>query len=203
MHKLKKALLPLVLAIAMLVMAVSAGAANSPTGRKVNKISSLSTTSYTYNKEYKKPSPTVLDENGNPIDKQYLSVKYTENIKAGTATITVTGKNPYAGSESMTFTIKRAKAYALVNGKTKVTLAKGKSANFGLYLAKGNGEYTESKGPKVLSVKSSSKNITVTKAGKITVKKGAKKGTYKITVSISGTGRNYAAVTRTITVVVK
>lgn len=203
MHKLKKALLPLVLAIAMLVMSVSAGAANSPTGKPVGKIGSLSTSSYTYNGESKKPSVTVYDENGDPVPSEYLTVTYSNNKKAGTATVTVTAKAPYTGSASKTYTIKRAKAYALVNGKSKVTIKKGKSASFNLFLYKGNGEYTESNGPKVTAVKSSSKNITVSKDGTITVKKKAKKGTYKVTVTISGTGNNYAAVTRTITVVVK
>ena len=53
-----------------------------------------------------------------------------------------------------------------------------------------------------MTYKSSSKKVTVTSKGKVTVKKGTKKGTYKITVIAAKTA-NYKSVKKTITIKVK
>ncbi len=50
----------------------------------------------------------VKDKSGNVVDPKYYDVTYTDNKKAGTATITVTGKAPYKGSVSANFTITNA-----------------------------------------------------------------------------------------------
>ena len=68
----------------------------------------LSPTSYTYNGSAKKPTVTV--KNGSTALKSGTdyTVVYKNNINAGTATITVTGKGNYIGTNSKTFTIKKA-----------------------------------------------------------------------------------------------
>jgi len=49
--------------------------------------------------------------------------------------------------------------------------------------------------------KSGNKKITVSKAGKVTVKKGLKKGTYKVKVNVTAAGdANHNAVTKLATV---
>lgn len=53
-----------------------------------------------------------------------------------------------------------------------------------------------------LTYKSNNKNVTVTKAGKVTVKKGTKKGTYKITVTAAATDA-YKTAKKVVKVVVK
>ena len=51
---------------------------------------------------------------------------------------------------------------------------------------------------------SGNKKITVSKAGKITVKKGLKKGTYKVKIKVSAAGNNeYNAAVKTVTVKIK
>ena len=73
-------------------------------------------------------------------------------------------------------TVKRAKALAVRNAQGAVTYKK----------TKGN------------------KKITVAKNGKITVKKGLKKGTYKIKVKVTAAGNsNYNKATKTVTVTVR
>ena len=47
----------------------------------------------------------VEDKSGNVVDPRYYTVSFTNNRSAGEATITVTGKAPYTGSTSATFTI--------------------------------------------------------------------------------------------------
>ena len=60
------------------------------------------------------------------------------------------------------------------------------------------------KGNKVKSVsyKSSNKAVKVTKKGKVTVAKNAKRGTYKVTVTVAG-NKNYNKAVKTIKVTVK
>lgn len=53
-----------------------------------------------------------------------------------------------------------------------------------------------------VSFSSSNKKVTVSKAGKVTVKKGTKKGTYKVTVKVAKNG-GFKAVTKTVTITVK
>jgi len=50
----------------------------------------------------------VKDKSGNVVDPKYYDVTFADNKKAGTATITVTGKAPYKGSVSANFTITNA-----------------------------------------------------------------------------------------------
>ena len=60
---------------------------------------------------------------------------------------------------------------------------------------------TAAKSGSVKSYKSSSKYVTVSKSGKVTVKKRAKKGTYKVAVTV--THKNYKTVVKYITVRVR
>ena len=52
--------------------------------------------------------------------------------------------------------------------------------------------------------KSGNKKIIVSKAGKVTVKKGLKKGTYKVKVNVTAAGdANHNAVTKLATVIIR
>lgn len=64
----------------------------------------------TYDGSAKTPSVTVKDENGTVLTKDTdYTLTYQNNTNAGTATVTVTGKGNYAGSQVLTFPIDRAK----------------------------------------------------------------------------------------------
>ncbi len=68
---------------------------------------SLSTSSYTYDGGTKKPAVTV--KNGETVlDSEDYTVEYSDNVNAGTATVTVTGKGNYTGTASVNFTIEKA-----------------------------------------------------------------------------------------------
>lgn len=62
--------------------------------------------SYTYDGTAKTPSVTVTLL-GETVSSQYYDVTYSNNINAGTATITVTGKDGYEGTATGTFTISK------------------------------------------------------------------------------------------------
>ena len=77
-----------------------------------------------------------------------------------------------------------------VNGNKKTIIKKSKA--FKIKNAKGTVTFKKAKG---------NKKITVAKNGKITVKKGLKKGTYKVKIKVTAAGNSrYKAATKTVTV---
>ena len=108
------------------------------------------------------------------------------------------GTHPYkAFGKDMTYTITKA------SGNTITTAVSSKSYSY-KKLKKRSYSFTikakASKGGSV-TYKSSSKYVTVSKSGKVTVKKRAKKGTYKVAVTV--TNKNYKTVVKYITVRVR
>lgn len=91
------------------------------------KAVSLSSSSYTYDGSAKKPGVTVTDANGAKIASSNYSVAYSNNVKKGTATVTVTFKGNYSGTVKKAFKINPAKVSNVklsstsytYNGKTK------------------------------------------------------------------------------------
>ena len=61
----------------------------------------------TYNTKAQTPAVTVANS-GRILTADDYDVKYTDNINAGTATVTVTGKGNFTGTASKTFTINKA-----------------------------------------------------------------------------------------------
>ena len=73
--------------------------ANDASGFSINAIAAV-----TYNGAAQEPVP-VVKEGDNTLSSTYYSVAYLNNINAGTAVVTVTGKNGYTFVKSQTFTI--------------------------------------------------------------------------------------------------
>lgn len=67
----------------------------------------LSQTSYTYSAVAKTPSATIMFGKIKLVKNKDFTVKYKNNVKAGTATITITGKGNYTGVIKKTYTIKQ------------------------------------------------------------------------------------------------
>ena len=96
-------------------------------------------------------------------------------------------------AQPMTVKAKAPSVKASKLGKKKQTITKGKAFT----IKKAQGEISFKK-------RSGSKNLSISKAGKITVKKGTKKGTYKIKVIVTASGNDkYEAGSKTVTVKVK
>ncbi|MCC8029120.1 MAG: Ig-like domain-containing protein [Lachnospiraceae bacterium] len=70
---------------------------------------SLSSTNYTYDGSSKTPSVTVADDGTLLTEGTQYTVTYSNNINAGTATVTVEGTGNYTGTVTTTFTISKAK----------------------------------------------------------------------------------------------
>ena len=130
------------------------------------------------------------------------TIKYSNNVNAGTATVTAAGKGNYTGSISKKFRIYKATNPLKVKGKTatvKRSKVKKKSQKLKrtsviktVKKGKGTVTYTKVKGNKKITI--------AKKTGKVTVKKGLKKGKYSVKVKVKAKGtKNYKSRTRTIT----
>lgn len=162
----------------------------------VGKVS-LAYTKTTYTGKEKKPKVTVCDKNGKAIAKSNYTVTYKNNVRPGKAALTITFKNYYSGQVVKTYTINKASQLMKLNVYTKIYKAKDlqkKSAAFAIYPKYQLG--------KVTYKSSKTSAVTVSSKGKVVVKKGVKKGTYKITVNAAGTSC-YMAKTLTVKVIVK
>ena len=130
--------------------------------------------------------------------------EFKNNVNAGEANVFITGKGKYTGvrigrfqiqkaTQPMTVQVKSPSVKARKVKKKKQTIAKSKS--FTIKNAQGAVSFKK---------KSGSKNLSISSSGKITVKKGTKKGTYKIKVIVTAAGNaNYNAGSKTVTVKVK
>ena len=68
----------------------------------------LAQTSFTFDGEAKEPAVSSVVLGSSTLTATDYSVAYTDNINAGTATVTVTGQQTYTGTASTTFTINKA-----------------------------------------------------------------------------------------------
>ncbi|MDR2714742.1 MAG: hypothetical protein LBB42_04390 [Coriobacteriales bacterium] len=125
------------------------------------------------------PNPTVTFAKGK-TKASFKSGKLTipAGLKTGTYKVTITGKNK-VGSTKKTVTIKvMPKGAPVITGKASISLAAGYKAKTIKYTIKGDPK------PKVsISVPKVAKSKIKIKDGKITVAKGLKAGTYKVTIT--------------------
>lgn len=130
---------------------------------------------------------------------------YLEDGKTVQA-IKVTGTSADAGTynlpvgdtgKTVTYTISKASGNTVKTTSSKsYSYKKLKKRSYSFNIGA-----TASKSGSVKSYKSSSKYVSVSKSGKVTVKKGARKGTYKVAVTV--TNKNYKTVVKYITVRVR
>ena len=168
----------------------------------------LSKNIFTYNAKVQKPTVTVINSLILKEGVDYtLKWSSASPKNAGTYTITVTGIGAYTGTAKVTFKINKAANPLTVKGKTvKVKFSKLKKKAQKLKVTKAV-KFTK-KGQGTLTYKKvkGNKKITVNKKnGKVTIKKGLKKGTFKVKVKIKANGdANYEASSfKTVTVKIK
>ena len=190
MERLKRILIAVTLIVALAVpsCAFAADDADSPTNFGETTVVA-SSTSKVYNG--KKPSFYVYVIKNGVVDSKVQVTGPSAN--AGTHKIPVPGTDKY-----VTYTISKASGNAVKTSVTKKTYKYKKLRKRSYSFRIGASAL---KGGSVLSYKSSSKYITVNKYGKVTVKKRAKKGTYKVAVTV--TNGNYSTVVKYITVRVR
>ncbi len=163
----------------------------------------LAKTSLTYTGKALAPAVTVKSKSGKMlINGTDYTVAYKNNKNAGKATVTVTGKGVYNGAKSATFTIAKAKQ-TIKAAKTYTLKAKNvkkKAQKLSVkFKASGNGKVTYT------AAKTAGGKVSIAKNGKVTVKKGTKKGTYTLKVKVTAAAKgNYAKTTvKNVKLVVK
>lgn len=164
---------------------------NTPTKKDIESCTiTLSASTYTYDGTAKQPTVTVKDGNTTLTSTDDYTATYSNNINAGTATVTVTGKGSYIGSKTASFTI--AKANQTVN----LGVASSRIEVGGQTTATPEGSLTYY-GARTFS-SSNTSVATVDTTGKITAV-GA--GTATITVNFAGdSNHNAASASVTVTV---
>jgi hypothetical protein len=158
---------------------------------------------FTYNGKVRKPTVKTIGGKTLKYGTDY-TVTYKNNKNVGKGTLTIKGKGKYTGTATKTFKINKAanpltvKAKAAKVKKSKVKKKAQKlAASKVMTVSKQQGKLTYAK-------VSGSKKLTITKAGKVTVKKKTKKGTYKMRVKVTAAGNaNYKAGSKTVTVKVR
>lgn len=149
----------------------------------------LSNTSYTYDGKEKSPTVTVKYEGNTLKEKKNYTVKYSDNINAGTGKAIITGVGNYCGEVTKTFTINKKNNTITAKNFTKNAGTKEQSFSIGAKALNGTITYS-----------SNNSSVTVNNSGKVTIKANYA-GTAKITMKVAET-TNYNAVTKTITVTV-
>ncbi len=200
MKSYSKVLVALLLVMSLLLTAMPAFAAGTPSVSNI-KLKSVTAASKVYTGKVLNPQLTVTDENGKTVSASgNYDVKVSGTHKnVGTYTVTVTGKGHYVGTVTCTFTIKKAtNPFKITADKTSFKYSKTKDQTF----------YLHPKGVKegaTLVFSSSNSKVVIDRARrKVTIKKGFKgKATIKCTAKPTKKTKNYKATTRTITITVK
>ena len=136
-----------------------------------------------YNGKAHTPAVAVTMD-GAPVSPDCYDVTYQNNVNAGKATVTVTGKGSLKGTVKRTFTIAKANQKLTVSGMK--TMHPGESLQLKL------------SGVGALTCKSNSARVAVTNSGKLTAKSAGK---VNITVKAAG-NRNYNPASKTVAVTV-
>ena len=154
--------------------------------------SSLSATSYTYTGAARKPAVTVKDGTKTLKNGTEYTVTYSNNTKAGKATVKITGKGNYSGTVTKYFTIK-AKSTAKLTTKLSATsyTYNGKAKTPTVTVK--DGKTTLKKGTDYTVTYSSNKAIGT---AKVTIKG---KGNYTGTISKTFTIKPKTATIKTVT----
>ena len=144
-----------------------------------------------YDGKEKTPAVLVMDSEGKLIKSENYEVAYSNNVKAGTAAVTVTFKGDfYEGTLEQPFTIMKAANTLNVKGK-KVGIRASAVAEKDktLKVTKAIKFVNKGQGTKTYRKKSGNPKIRINKKnGLITIKKGLKAGTYKVKVEVKAKG---------------
>lgn len=154
----------------------------------------------------KEITPAVMVKNGDEIlakGKDYI-VKYSKNINAGTAGVTVKCINGYNGSATASFSISKVGNGLNAWGKTvkvKKKKVRKKAQNLAAWQLM---DVSGANGPVSYAKLGGSGKLKINSAGTVTVKKKTKKGKYKMTVRVTALGdNNHTPASRDVTVTVR
>ena len=122
----------------------------------------LNSNSFNYTGSEIKPTVTVKDGSTTLSEGTNYSLTYENNINAGIASVTITGKGKYTGSITKTYTINKIQATCTISSVPTLVYPGSKSGTFA-YSCTGDGAITVSSGNSIITVsKSSNTSGTIT-----------------------------------------
>jgi hypothetical protein len=197
MKKLKK-LLAVIMIIALMIPCTAFAATSSPTTTKISKASIKVSGTYTYNETMQTPTFKVTYDGKTLKKGTDYKVTACKGQKAGYHKITIQGIGKFTGTKTVYYQINKATQSDV---KVTTTYKTKKASTFAKKAKSYSIKVTGVKGGAKVTYSTNSKKITV-KNGKITLAKGIKKGTYKVTVKIGSTA-NRKPTTKTLKITVK
>ena len=156
----------------------------------------LGRTEYTYSGKANKPSVTVKDGRTRLTRGRDYSLTYSSNVNAGRGRVTISGMGSYTGTVTRYFTIRKASQ----NIRLSATSIRCKSSS--LRYSSGRTRVTVRNARGRVTFTSNSRYITVNNSGLLVIRKGTRRGTYRVTVRAASTA-NYLAAKKTITIYVQ
>ena len=166
--------------------------------------------SFAYNGKAQRPSVVSVMAGSEAVPADGYTVAFSSKSPkaAGTYKVTVTGKGKYAGSVTLTYKIAAAAQPLKAKGKAVTLKASALKKKAGTISAAKAVKVTGAKTAVTYKkVKADKRNASfkVAKTGKVTVKKGTPKGTYKLKVSVTAAAKKgcYKSATATFTVTIK
>ena len=169
----------------------------------------LSKSTFTYNGKVQKPLVTV--KAGSTVlkaDADYDVIFAGDCKKVGTYVVSVVLKGHYEGEGTASYRIVKAANTMKAAGKTVAVKYKKLKTKTQKIIVKKAFTVKNPKGKVTYKIRKydrkAKKKITVSKTGKVTVKKGLMKGTYKLKVKVTASGTTaYKAGSKTVTTTIK
>ena len=183
--------------LAVMLMAPAAVNAAAPSATKATIAGQKAAVSTVYTGKAQLPATVTI--NGKTIAGQdFVYVNAAAKTDAGTYTVSIKGIGAFEGTATVTYTVSKAAA------ATKTTKVAAKKAYKASSLKKKAKKFSVKVAGATYTVKGkkAKKYIKVSKKGKVTVKKGIKKGTYKIVIKVKAT-KNTEAGKKVVKIVIK
>lgn len=188
-----------VLLAVMLMAPAAVNAASTPSVRitNINK-AKVATATAKYTGKAQAPEIIKIDGKSLKLGIDFVVTEYKKNV--GSHTLTIKGIGKYQGTTTLVFKITKANQKVTVATKNKISYKASalKKAKKTVKL----GTKANTKVTYTVTGKNAKKYISVNKKGKVTIKKGIKKGTYKIVIKAKGT-KNYNKAKKVVKIVIK
>ena len=175
----------------------------------------LSETSFTYNGKVQRPAIKTINGETVAEGKDY-TIEWSDasSKDTGTYTVTITGKGSYEGTTTATYTISKAANPLAVKGKKarvkyKKLVKRAQKLNVGktmTFIRKGKGRMKYKLTAAKKGKKSFLKYFRINaRTGRMAIKKGLKRGTYKVVVKMkaAGTGNYKASAVKKVKILFK
>ena len=184
--------------LAVMLMAPAAVNAAAPSATKATIAGQKAAVSTVYTGKAQLPATVTINGKTLIAGQDFVYVNAVAKTDAGTYTVSIKGIGAFEGTATVTYTVNKAAA------ATKTTKVAAKTAYKDSSLKKKAKKLSVKVAGATYTVKGkkAKKYIKVSKKGKVTVKKGIKKGTYKIVIKVKAT-KNTNAGKKVVKIVIK